>query len=143
MDNFSRQFLGRTLANLYKAPINLSAVRGKLKYATINDTLNSLLNQYLTPYNAAGTLFSIIFSADIIGSPVNFFDKVSEGVIDLIEKPRLGYQKSLLKGITGLISGGYSLTKKTLGASLSSLDILSQAAGSGLSALSKVNYYFF
>mmetsp|Transcript_28861 Transcript_28861/g.26176 ORF Transcript_28861/g.26176 Transcript_28861/m.26176 type:complete len:274 (+) Transcript_28861:4021-4842(+) len=77
----------------------------------------------------------IVFSSGIIGNPVKFFDRVSSGFGDLVEKPVQGFLDGPISGGVGIIAGAGSFVGKTVGATFNSLHSITDSFANGLSSL--------
>jgi len=133
---YIKNALGKALANLDNAPINLSGITVNSLYCTQDQAVEGLLGRYKEL--AKNSILKIVFSANIIGNPVKFLSKVSSGVNDLVDKPAKGFLEGPIEGGIGIIGGVGSLAAKTLGATFNSLHGITGSLANGLSSLSGV-----
>lgn len=133
---FLKKGIGKALANFDRAPLKLKGIELTQVYGTKANVIGTLLQRYKTV--SIETIMKIIFSSNIIGNPVKFFDRISNGVSDLIDKPAQGFLEGPIEGGVGIVAGVGSLATQTLGATFQSLHNISDSIASGLSSLAKV-----
>ena len=138
--NYIKNALGKALANLDNVPINLSGITLTSLYGTQDQAIGGLVERYKEL--GKNSILKIIFSANIIGNPVKFFNKISSGVDDLIDKPAKGFLEGPLEGGIGIVGGVSSLAAKTVGATFNSLHSITDSLANGLSNLSGVFDFF-
>jgi vacuolar protein sorting-associated protein 13A/C len=131
MVRFANNVLGRTLANFDRAPITLKGVHMDSFYGTQTDLMKSLLKRYIS--SIIETLMGVVLSINIFGAPIKFFERITSGVTDLVDQPRLGLNEGTIECGQGLVSGTRSLASKTVGATFDSLHDMTDAVASGIS----------
>jgi len=73
-----------------------------------------------------------------LGNPVKFFDRISNGFNDLVDKPVQGFLEGPIEGGIGIIAGAGSFAAKTVGATFNSLHNIADSLANGLSSLTGV-----
>lgn len=128
--------LGKAVANFDKAPIKLKGIRLTSVYGSKDQVVGTISQRYKDL--AKDTVMGIILSSNIIGNPVKFFDKISTGFNDLVDKPVQGFLEGPIEGGIGIIAGAGSFAAKTVGATFNSLHSITDSLANGLSTLSGV-----
>ena len=128
--------LGKALANFDRAPIKLKGIGLTSVYGTKDQVIGTISQRYKDL--AKETVMGIILSSNIIGNPVKFFDKISTGFNDLVDKPVQGFLEGPIEGGIGIIAGAGSFAAKTVGATFNSLHSITDSLANGLSTLSGV-----
>ena len=134
--NFVKNVLGRALANFDRAPVTLKGIQIQSAYGTTTEIIQQTIKLYAS--SIAETVIGVFFSNNLIGNPMKFFEKISEGVIDLIDKPIQGFSEGPLEGGLGLILGASSFACKTVGATFDSIHNFTEAVATGLSGMTEV-----
>lgn len=132
--------LGKALANFDKAPIKLRGIEIRSVYGTKDQVFGTLIERYKEL--AKETMMSVVFSSNILGNPVKFFDRISNGFNDLVDKPVQGFLEGPIEGGIGIIAGAGSFAAKTVGATFNSLHNIADSLANGLSSLTGVNRVF-
>jgi len=125
--------LGKALANFDKAPIKLRGIEIRSVYGTKDQVFGTLIERYKEL--AKETMMSVVFSSNILGNPVKFFDRISNGFNDLVDKPVQGFLEGPIEGGIGIIAGAGSFAAKTVGATFNSLHNIADSLANGLSSL--------
>ena len=128
--------LGKAIANFDKAPIKLKGIDLRSVYGTKSQIFGTLGERYKSL--AKEMIVRIVLSSGIIGNPVKFFDRISSGVNDLVDKPVQGFIEGPIEGGIGIITGAGSLAAKTVGATFNSLHSIADSLANGLSSLTGV-----
>ena len=136
--NFLKNVLGRALANFDHAPITLKGIEVQFAYGTTEDIIKQMLKRYVS--SIAETVVGVLFSNNLIGNPVKFFERISGGVTDLIDKPIQGFNEGPLEGGLGLMLGASSFACKTVGATFDSIHQFTEAIATGLSGMVGVRF---
>jgi len=132
--------LGKALANFDKAPIKLRGIDLRSVYGTKDQVFGTLTERYKEL--AKETMMGVVLSSNIIGNPVKFFDRISNGFNDLVDKPVQGFLEGPMEGGIGIIAGAGSFAAKTVGATFSSLHNIADSLANGLSTLSGVRIHY-
>lgn len=128
--------MGKALANFDKAPIKLRGIEIRSVYGTKDQVFGTLIERYKEL--AKETMMSVVFSSNILGNPVKFFDRISNGFNDLVDKPVQGFLEGPIEGGIGIIAGAGSFAAKTVGATFNSLHNIADSLANGLSSLTGV-----
>ena len=67
----------------------------------------------------------LIGPIELIGNPINFFNRISTGVVDFIEKPFEAISKGPLELGLGIVEGATSLIKNTVAGTFYSINKVS------------------
>lgn len=114
-------------------PLKLSSVELQHAFETIPDLVNIVLKDYIR--QTMLQLYKIIGTSEIIGNPIALIDKISTGVVDLVEEPVrmtygyrpdgaryvdpfgffVGVQNGMRSLVTNVISGGFESVSKMTG----------------------------
>ena len=74
-------------------------------------------------------------SLSIIGNPIGFFNNITTGVSDFIEKPLEGLVHGPLEAGMGLASGAVSLVKNIIAGAFNSINKISGSFSTGIAHL--------
>ncbi len=132
--------LGKALANFDRAPIKLRGIYLRSVYGTKDQVFGTLIERYKEL--GKETVMGFILSSNIIGNPVKFFGRISNGINDLVDKPAQGFLEGPIEGGIGIITGAGSFAAKTVGATFNSLHNIADSLANGLSSLSGVSSCF-
>jgi hypothetical protein len=114
-------------------PLKLSSVELQHAFETIPDLVNIVLKDYIR--QTMLQLYKIIGTSEIIGNPISLIDKISTGVLDLVEEPVrmtygyrpdgtryvdpfgfwVGVQNGMRSLVTNVISGSFESVSKMTG----------------------------
>lgn len=87
--SFLKSTLGKTVANIEDASLNMTGLEIKQLYGTRSQLIESSLRRYRDM--TKGQLLSIALSSKVLGNPKKFFTRIGSGVTDLLEKPEEGF----------------------------------------------------
>ena len=143
--------LSMLLNSMLSAIANLEDVKIKLKGLQLyncTDTKEGIISKFEDHYKqnifkelfTTLKIFNIIGHADFVGNPIGFFQNISSGVSDLIEKPIEGFVQGPLEGGKGVFQGVGSLAKNTFTGTFNSVKVLTGSLSSGIASLSQVSF---
>lgn len=79
--------------------------------------------------------------SNFIGNPISFFNNISTGVTDFIEKPLKGIIQGPLEGGKGVLMGVGSLAKNTIEGTFGAFGKITGSVGSGIASMTQDNEY--
>ncbi|CAD8069734.1 unnamed protein product [Paramecium primaurelia] len=120
--------------NIDNAPITLKGV----KMENIFDTQQGLQTIIKEHYKFAllKQFLQILGSIEILGNPTSFLNRISTGVVDLIEKPIEAMSLGPLEMGLGVLEGASSLIKNTVAGAFYSVNKITGSIGNQISLLS-------
>ena len=128
---------GKAVASFDHTPVKVKGISLSSVYGTKDQIMG---NHGLTDTQslAKEVVMGLIFSSKIIGNPAKFFNKMSKGFNDLVDKPAQGFNQGPIEGGIGIIKGAGSLTAKTFGATFNSVHCIADSLATGLTTLTGV-----
>jgi vacuolar protein sorting-associated protein 13A/C len=83
----------------------------------------------------------LVGSIELIGNPLSFFNRISTGVVDFIEKPIEGISKGPLELGLGIVEGATSLIKNTVAGTFYSINKVSSGISTQIIMLTMDEHY--
>ena len=103
--------IGATITSVENAPLTLHGIKFSDRFKSLNHTKKKIIDQYTVSFKSQ--IFKLLFSIDLIGSPVALMRSFQTGAIDLFTKPLEGFVQGPLEGASGIIEGSLSLVSHT------------------------------
>eukprot|EP01015_Nassula_variabilis_P036771 TRINITY_DN9576_c0_g1_i1.p1 TRINITY_DN9576_c0_g1~~TRINITY_DN9576_c0_g1_i1.p1 ORF type:complete len:344 (+),score=63.34 TRINITY_DN9576_c0_g1_i1:68-1099(+) len=131
--------IGIALMDIDEAPLEINTPILDNAFDTIKGLEDKLKKHYVNELKRQ--ILPLIGSIGILGSPVQLFQRVSNGVADLWDKPSEGFLKSDIEGFQGIIEGAGSLIGNTVAGTFHSVNKITGSIANGISTLSLDDEY--
>jgi vacuolar protein sorting-associated protein 13A/C len=128
-----------SVANVEHAQVTLNMLLIEHGFARRTDFVQSVVGHYRA--QAVDQLYSLLFSADILGQPLSLVQSLGTGVHDFFHEPAKGIVKSPVAFGRGLERGVESLIKNSVYGFANSFHKATGAIGTGVALLSLDSRY--
>uniref|UniRef100_A0A6B2L199 Intermembrane lipid transfer protein VPS13-like C-terminal domain-containing protein n=1 Tax=Arcella intermedia TaxID=1963864 RepID=A0A6B2L199_9EUKA len=124
----------RLVPNVDRAPINFNALCFEHVLTSTSDITQRLARTYIIQLNSQ--IYSLLGSAEVLGSPISFVTNLSDGVKDFFYEPAKGITLSPEEFVKGVGKGSLSLLRNSIFGLFGSAAKITGSIGSGVAMLS-------
>uniref|UniRef100_A0A6B2L1W7 Uncharacterized protein n=1 Tax=Arcella intermedia TaxID=1963864 RepID=A0A6B2L1W7_9EUKA len=122
------------IPNVDRAPIIFKALLVQGALTSTSDIAERLSRHYLNQLNSQ--IYSLLGSAQVLGSPISFVADLSDGVADFFYEPAKGMTLSPEEFLKGIGKGSFSLVRNSIFSLFGSASKITGSLGTGVALLS-------